>query len=143
MQFAAVAYNTFALSTLLYIAQLEPVPDLVLQVEREHVLKMLPGPGNWASPEDLWYLREHFGLSKSAQSLACVARAAKFRVATLGCHFDCRSISSRNLYRLGHDNIQYRTHTFRDMVHSVHVDRLCFGHDLLQSSSRQCALAEG
>ena len=126
MQFSAVAYNTFALSTLLYIAQLEPVPDFVLDEERKQVLKMFPGPGTWISPEDLWSLKEHYGLAKSVQSLACIARAAKLRVATLGCHFDCRSISPQSLYRLGNDNIHSRTHTLhRDMSGTEHMDRLC------------------
>ena len=127
MQFSAVAYNTFALSTLLYIAQLEPVPEFVFEEERKQVLKMFSGPGNWIGPEDLWFLKEHFGLAKSAQSLACVARAAKLRVAILGCHFDCQSISPQNLYRLGQDNIHSRAHALHGALsESDHIDRMYF-----------------
>ena len=64
LQQAALAYNVFALSTLLYIAQLEPIPDFVIQEERKLVLSMFPGPGNWITPEDLWFLREGLGLAK-------------------------------------------------------------------------------
>ena len=80
MQYASVAYNVFALSALLYVAQLEPVPDFVIQEERRLVLSMFPGPGNWVTPEDLWFLKEGFGFAKAPQSLRLVARAAKLRV---------------------------------------------------------------
>jgi len=127
MQFAAVAYNTFALSTLLYVAQLEVVPDFVLQEERDQLLKMFPGPGNWAIPEDLWYLREHYGLAKSATSLAMVSRAAKLRVATLGCHFNCQVVTPHRLRRLCQDNIFARTHAVQHAMNQTgHYDRLYF-----------------
>ena len=44
MQYAALAYNVFALSTLLYVAQLEYVPHHVLQTERAGC-ENVTGPG--------------------------------------------------------------------------------------------------
>ena len=99
------AYNTFAISTLMYVAQLEPVPEYIAAEERVQVLKMFPGPGVWITCEDLWHLAENFGLAKSAQSLECMARAAKLRVACLGCHFGCKDITRRMVLRPNEDNI--------------------------------------
>ena len=93
MQYAALAYNVFAISTLLYVGQLEIVPRFVLDMERKLVLAMFPGPGAWITPEDAWFLRENFGLAKSAQSLASSARAAKLRVAAAGCHFNSKFVT--------------------------------------------------
>ena len=125
MQLAALAYNVFALSTLLYIAQLEPVPEFVIQEERRLVLAMFPGPGTWITPEDLWCLKDGFGFAKCPQSLTFVARAAKFRVSTLGCHFDCKFVSSHRLRRLGHDNIFSRSHALRNVtMQSDYLDRV-------------------
>jgi len=126
MQYAALAYNVFALSTLLYVAQLEPVPEFVIQEERRLVLSMFPGPGTWITPEDLWCLKEGFGFAKAPQSLSLVARAAKFRVATLACHFDCKFVSAHRLRRLGLDNIFTRCHALRNaMNQSDSLDRIC------------------
>ena len=110
MQYAALAYNVFALSTLLYVAQLEPIPEFVIQEERKLILSMFPGPGNWITPEDLWCLKEGFGFAKGPQSLSLVAGAAKFRVSTLGCHFNCESVSAHRLRRLGEDDGRLQTH---------------------------------
>ena len=116
MQYAALAYNVFALSTLLYVAQLEQVPEFVLKEERKLVVSMFPGPGNWITAEDLWTLKEAFGFTKAPQSLALVARAAKFRVALFGCHFDCKVINERRLKRLLQDNIFSRHHELRNVM---------------------------
>ena len=45
MQYATLAYNVFAISTLLYVAQLQSIPQWVLEDERMHVLRMFPGLG--------------------------------------------------------------------------------------------------
>lgn len=116
MQYAATAYNVFALSTLLYIAQLEPVPEFVLKEERKQVVKMFPGPGAWIIPEDAWFLKECFFLARSAQPLSLVARAAKLRVAALGWHFGCNHVTRRQLRRLGDDNIHARHHSLSAAV---------------------------
>ena len=125
MQYASVAYNVFALSTLLYVAQLEPIPDFVIQEERRLVLSIFPGPGNWVTPEDLWCLREGFGFAKAPQSLRLVARAAKLRVASLACHFDCKYVSAHRLRRHAQDNIFSRCHALRNTMNQTDfLDRM-------------------
>ena len=125
MQYAALAYNVFAISTLLYVGRLEFLPSFVIDLERKLVLSMFPGPGNWIIPEDAWFLKEQFGFAKSAQSLACSARAAKLRVATLGCHFHTKLVTSRNLRRLDPDNIYSRWYTLRAAMRDTdHTDRI-------------------
>ena len=74
------AYNTFALSTLLYIAQLEKPPSVTLQAEIQGLGKVIKGPYQWAHTEDLWRLKEHYGQTKSCKSLTHTAIAAKLRV---------------------------------------------------------------
>jgi hypothetical protein len=86
---------------------------------------MFPGPGNWITAEDLWSLKEGFGFAKSPQSLSLVARAAKFRAATLACHFDCKFVDAHRLRRLGQDNIFSRCHALNDaMIQSEFLDRI-------------------
>ena len=48
-----VAYNTFAVSTLGYVGQLESVPQCVLELEEEGLRLAVKGPGGWAVPDDL------------------------------------------------------------------------------------------
>jgi hypothetical protein len=69
---------------------------------------MFPGSGNWIIPEDLWFARESFGLAKSVLSVELLARAAKLRVAVMGCRFDGGSDTIKRLRRLGSDNIYAR-----------------------------------
>ena len=124
-QYAAMAYNIFALSTLLFVAQLENTPSHVLQIERAQVVKMFPGPGNWISAEDCWYMKENFGFSKSAQPLSITAKAAKLRVATLGCHFGVKQIQPRHLARVREDNIVTRTHKLQHCISNTeYLDRI-------------------
>ncbi len=110
MQYSLLTYNTFATSTLLYVPQLENVPEEVSKEECKQVVRMFPGPGHWIEPCDAWYLKENFGLAKSAQSLSLMACAAKLRVASLGCHFGIKCVNAHNLRRLGRDNIFSRAH---------------------------------
>ena len=108
MQYATVAYNVFAVSVLSYIAQLEEVPQSVLDAERRCLLRMFPGPGTWIDHEDLWYAHESFGLAKSATPIELMARAAKFRVAMMGCRFSGGRDSIRGIRRQGEDTIYSR-----------------------------------
>ena len=105
MQYATLSYNVFALTTLLYVGQLEALPGNASKEEAAAFRKMFPGPGQWGIPEDFWYLQEHFGLAKSAQPLCLSVRAAQFRVACLGCHFGCMDVSARQLQHRGRDSI--------------------------------------
>ena len=80
MHFHTVAYNTFAISTLGYIGQLESAPQETLELEEVALRKTHKGPGEWASPDDLWRLKEHFGQSASCQSVYLTAKASQLRV---------------------------------------------------------------
>jgi hypothetical protein len=75
-----VAYNALALSTLLYIAQLETPPAGVIEAETRSIRTMLGGPGNWYQRRDAFYLKEYFGQSKSYGSVELISQAAKLRV---------------------------------------------------------------
>ena len=52
MQYGALTYNVFALSTLLFVGQLESIPQAVLDHECLNVCRMFPGPGNWITYYD-------------------------------------------------------------------------------------------
>jgi hypothetical protein len=125
MQIGALTYNTFALSTLLYVGQLERIPEEVSAAELKCVMQMFPGPGNWILPSDAWYLKESFGLAMSAQPLDALVKAAQLRVATLGCHFERKHIHARDLRRLSQDNIFARVHELHScMKNTDHLDRI-------------------
>jgi hypothetical protein len=70
LQRNAMVYNTFAMSVLDYISQLECPTDWLLDKERAAPRKAAKGPGAWAKPEDLWGLKEHFGLARFFRCLS-------------------------------------------------------------------------
>ena len=76
----ATAYSTFAVSTLSYVSQLEAPPEHTLRAEVQGLRKVIKGPGQWAQPEDLWRLKEHYGQSSSCKSIRHTALAAQLRV---------------------------------------------------------------
>ena len=72
-------YNTFAIPTLEFIAQLETIPESVISAETQALRRFASGPGNWISHEDL----EHsgtFGIGSGFNLLAPTAKAAKLRL---------------------------------------------------------------
>ena len=80
LHYHTTAYNTFALSTLTYIAQLEYPPPETLLAEKQGLTKVISGPHRWVEPEDLWRLKEHYGQSSSCKSLHHTTLAAQLRV---------------------------------------------------------------
>ena len=58
LHYAATAYNTYAISVLSYIGQLELPPARVTEAEHSALRKAAPGPGNWMKSEDLWFFKE-------------------------------------------------------------------------------------
>jgi hypothetical protein len=78
-QFATAAYNSLALSTLLFIAQLENPPRRVLAGEESGVRRTLGGPGKWYIPQDAFFLKERYGQSKSFGSIEIITQAAQLR----------------------------------------------------------------
>ena len=124
-EYAALTYNVFALSTLMFIGQLEQIPTHACDIERSSICKMFPGPGKWITPEDLWYLSENFGFCKSPQPSQLMVRAAQFRVAALGCHFRCKKVCPKSLRRRDDDNIHDRWAALQSCMRSTdHMDRL-------------------
>ena len=57
MQYAALTYNTFAITTLMYVGQLERPPPKHTTLEQRGLVSMLPGPGHWILPNDACYLK--------------------------------------------------------------------------------------
>jgi hypothetical protein len=80
LQYDTLLYNTFSMSVLSYVSQLEHPPNWLLDRERQALRIAASGPGNWAVPDDLWRLKESFGLFKSFKSLRVMARSAQLRV---------------------------------------------------------------
>ena len=125
IQFAALSYNVFALSTLLFVSQLEQVPQHVLDSEAQHIHKMFPGPGTWILPNGSWFLSEHYGLARSLQPLRQTAQAAQLRVACLGCHFMCNKICPKHLRVRARDNIHSRWLSIKSCMNGTeHLDRI-------------------
>ena len=80
LQYSALTYNSFALSTLSYVAQLEAPPSWVLQEEQEMLRLVAAGPRHWATAQDLWHLKDGFGFARSFTCLSWLAKAAQLRV---------------------------------------------------------------
>ena len=80
-QYATLAYNTFALSTLLFVAQLEDPPTSTLDDEKRGLRRAVGGGQGWHwDPVDYYYQKELYGQSRSHASLRNVALASKLRV---------------------------------------------------------------
>ena len=92
--YQTTAYNTFALSTLTYISQLESPPAVTLEAELKGLRTVIKGPGYWCLPQDLWRLQEHYGQAKSCKSLAHTTTAAQLRV------WNCDPACQNEDYRL-------------------------------------------
>ncbi len=99
LQYAAKTYNTFAMSVLTFLSQLEEPPSEAFVAETKALRRAAPGPGNWASSEDLWYLKECYGQTVGFQSLKTMALAAKVRVAT----YEPLSLPGKSLRRRAYD----------------------------------------
>ena len=70
LHYHTTAYNTFALSTLTYIAQLEYPPETTLLAEKQGLKKVVSGPYQWAQPEDLWRLKQCYGQASPFHSVS-------------------------------------------------------------------------
>ena len=133
-QFTAIAYNSLALSTVLYTAQLENPPPKALEAEEVGVRQCMGGPGTWYKTEDAFNLKEWYGQCRSLGSLHIISQAAQLR--TLHTHNITRksnrtlsSVSAidmhGNLQRLLHDPIDpFRAHRWREWYAGAHVSVL-------------------
>lgn len=80
-------YNTYVLSVLLFVAQLERPPASVLALEPLAVRKIAPGPGSWCSAADLHHGPD-LGLSGKMRPLGATCSAAMLRVHSWEGHRD-------------------------------------------------------
>ena len=80
LSFGTLAYNTFAASTLAFIAQLHAPSAAVYQAEAQGIPKFLPGPHQWCTNGDAFYLKESWGQNFSFKCMEHTASAAKTRV---------------------------------------------------------------
>ena len=72
-------YNSFVVSTLVFVAQLELPTTEILEAEQAALRKFMPGPGNWISFEDMENLH-YFGIGSRFRTIEVTARAAKLRL---------------------------------------------------------------
>ena len=72
-------YVIIVVSTLEFVAQLEPPTTEILEAEQTALRKFMPGPGNWISFEDMENLH-YFGIGSSFRTIEVTARAAKLRL---------------------------------------------------------------
>ena len=87
MHFHTRVYNTLAITTLAYVAQLERPPPATVEAEKQGLHALTQGPGGvgttgWATPNDLWRLREDFAQQVSFRSLTWLSDASQVRVYT-------------------------------------------------------------
>ena len=79
LQYSALTYNTFAISTLTFLSQLEDPPPDIYDLEKRALRRVAPGPGkDWATAEDLWHL-QRYGQARSFRSLRVTAWATQIR----------------------------------------------------------------
>ena len=81
LHFATTVYNTYAMSVLGFIAQIANPTEQTRKVEAAGLRRAAPGPGNWATPTDLWNLHQ-LGMPRPFRSLEVMAKAAKLRLYT-------------------------------------------------------------
>jgi len=76
---AICLYNIFAASVLQYVAQLRPVPQEVLDVERRSISRLIPARGNWISPEAMWNISGFLPFRQAPLSIAHLCSAVETR----------------------------------------------------------------
>jgi len=84
LHLATLAYNTFAISKLQYVAQLHGVPPDWAEIEQWAVRRLFPGPRGWLPPAVAHSLRDELGLPSQLNTLETAGPAAQVRVAVSG-----------------------------------------------------------
>jgi len=142
LQYATIAYNTFAVSTLMFIAQLEQPPIEAFELETEGLKMMVPGPHEWRNDNDLFFLKEQFGQQKSFQSLTFCSQAAQLRVLFTHDSYRRRNqtlniTSIKNMHTDLQYNISYpehpvRAYRWKNWYEKSHVSTLMQNHKALE-----------
>ena len=78
--FTVHLYKVFALSVLSFVAQLQRLPESVLEAEERMFRVLVKGPGNWTCKDILWNLDNLFKLPSGFPSLKLFALAAQWRI---------------------------------------------------------------
>jgi hypothetical protein len=81
--YATTAYNTYVITVLSFIGQLENPPEAVLEAEKSALRRIASGPGNWIIPSDLQHLSECYGQAMSFNAIETSAWSAQVRTALL------------------------------------------------------------
>ena len=81
--YATTAYNTYVITVLSFIGQLENPPEAVLEAEKSALRRIASGPGNWILPSDLQHLSECYGQAMSFNGIETSAWSAQVRTALL------------------------------------------------------------
>lgn len=75
-----MVYKTFCLSVLSFIWQLDALPQRAKEDELWALRRFASGPGNWWQKNDLFLLREVYGMPFDFPSLEILALSAKLRI---------------------------------------------------------------
>ena len=79
LQYTARTYNTFCVTVLSYLWQVAALPEQLLETEEQILRQLTPGPGSQRVTDDLYFMKETFGLPLSFQSIRVASWAAKLR----------------------------------------------------------------
>ncbi len=82
LQFSTVAYCTYVLPTLSFLAQFKRPNQAVLEAEKKAINLMVPGPYCWCLLSDFHVLGSHFGQAASFPRLQDLCLAARTRLKT-------------------------------------------------------------
>ena len=80
LQYGALAYTTYVLPILSFVAQVCPIPEEAYKMEAKALRYMVPGPYQWCLPVDLFYLNPLYGQPRAFPRLADTVQAAQARV---------------------------------------------------------------
>lgn len=81
LYFATAVWNTYIISTIGFVAQLEGPPPDVEQVVFKLMRKAAYGPGNWCHLSDMLHLRRAYGFPGEFRDVRHMATAAMMRTA--------------------------------------------------------------
>ena len=86
LRYSTAAYITYVMPILAFVAQLSNPPAEAFKIEQLALRAAVPGPFEWITKEDLFYLKECYGQCVSFPSLQLVVDSAQKRVYTYENH---------------------------------------------------------
>jgi hypothetical protein len=116
----SIYYNTFVVTTLEFVAQLEDIPEEVKKAEEQAMRRLAPGPGNWVVLQDLENL-DLFGIGKGFRLIECTACASKLRLLSeLGSRTICRLDEELRMAQSNHLARPFGAWHRKSFVHALH-----------------------